>query len=87
MKNTFSRFEVNPAAGMLPSSFTPPGAFTTGDKTEVNHFYHSSDDESILAGVWECAPGKASVRSIPSERNDDDIIGFGHIDQYRSWQF
>ena len=65
MKNTFSRFEVNPAAGMLPSSFTPPDAFTTNDKTEVNHFYHSSDDESILAGVWECAPSRQVCDPYP----------------------
>jgi hypothetical protein len=55
MKNTFSRFEVNPDAGMLPSNFTSPDAFTTDDKTEINHFYFATDDESILTGVWECA--------------------------------
>ena len=31
MKNIFSRFKVNPAAGMLPSNFTSPDAFTTDD--------------------------------------------------------
>ena len=58
MSNTFSRFEANPVAGMLPSSFTATDAFTTEDKSETNHFYHAADDESILTGVWKSAPCK-----------------------------
>ncbi len=65
MKNTFSRFEVNPSAGMLPSNFTPPDAFTTDDKTETNHFYFTTDDESILTGVWESAPCKEVIDAYP----------------------
>ena len=51
MGNGVSRFEVNPAAGMQPSEFTPADAFTTSDTCENNHFYHAADDESVLAGV------------------------------------
>ena len=58
MKKTFTRFEARPAADMVPSSFTSPEDFTTDDKTELNHFYYASEDESILTGVWECAPCK-----------------------------
>ena len=58
MKKTFSRFEAEPAAGMVPSNFTDPDAFTTDDKTELNHFYYATDDESILTGVWVSAPCK-----------------------------
>ena len=65
MKNSFSRFEVNPPAGMLPSNFASPGTFTTDDKTETNHFYFASDDESILTGVWECAPCKEVYDPYP----------------------
>ncbi|MDH3635678.1 MAG: cupin domain-containing protein [Gammaproteobacteria bacterium] len=65
MKETFSRFEINPAAGMQPSSFTSADAFTTDDKTEVNHFYYATDDESILTGVWECAPCKEVFDPYP----------------------
>jgi len=65
MKNTFSRFEVNPVAGMLPSNFTSPDAFTTDDRKEINHFYFATDDESILTGVWECAPSKEVFDSYP----------------------
>lgn len=65
MKKTFSRFEVNPAAGMLPSHDIPAEAFTTDDQTERNHTYFGTNDESILAGVWECAPSKAVFDPYP----------------------
>ncbi len=65
MKKTFSRFEVNPAAGMLPSNFTSTDAFTTDDRSETNHFYFATDDESILTGVWECAPSKETFDPYP----------------------
>ncbi len=65
MKKTFSRFEANPASGMLPSNFTSSDAFTTNDKSETNHFYFTADDESILTGVWECAPCKEIFKSYP----------------------
>ena len=65
MKNTFTRFEVNPTAGMLPSNFTSLDAFTTDDKKETNHFCFAIDDESISTGVWECAPCKEVFDSYP----------------------
>lgn len=66
MKNTFFRFEANPAAGLLPSDFTAKDAFTTEDKTETNHFYFATDDETILTGVWECAPCREVYESYPA---------------------
>jgi uncharacterized cupin superfamily protein len=65
MKKTFSRFEVKPVAGMLPSNFTSPDTFTTDDKAETNHFYFAADDESILTGVWESAPCKEVFDPYP----------------------
>ena len=65
MKATFSRFAANPEAGMQPSSFTQSNAFTGEDTTEINHFYFASDDESILTGVWECAPCKEVFDPYP----------------------
>lgn len=47
------------------SSFTPKKAFTGEDQTEVNHFYHQSDEETKLAGVWECAPYRSVIKSYP----------------------
>ncbi len=65
MTNGVSRFEVNPAAGMTPSTFTPMGAFKTEDKTEINHFYLNADNETKLAGVWECAPCREEIAAYP----------------------
>ena len=65
MSKTFVRLDANPAAGMTPSAFTDPGAFTTDDRTETNHFFYASDDESVLAGVWECAPCREDIESYP----------------------
>lgn len=65
MVNRVSRFESNPAAGMLPSDFTPADAFTGSDTTELNHFYHRSDDETLLAGVWQCAPCREVIDAYP----------------------
>ena len=65
MKNTIFRFEENPAAGMVPSDLTPTEAFTTDDHNEKDHPYFATDDESVSAGVWECAPSKMSFDSYP----------------------
>jgi len=68
-----SRYEVSPATAMKPSGFTPKKAFTTDDQTEINHFYFQSDgqaddesdEQSKLAGVWECAPSREEIKSYP----------------------
>lgn len=65
INNGLSRFEKIPSAGMTPSDFTPKDAFSTTDKTETNHFYHNTDGESKLAGVWECAPCREVIKSYP----------------------
>ena len=65
MKPTFTRFEAEPAAGMTPSDFTPPETFTTGDRSETNHTFFASADESILAGVWESAPCREVIDPYP----------------------
>ena len=56
---TKSTFRLNPYPdGMGPSDFMEDESFTTGDKRELNLFAHAEDDESILSGVWECAPAR-----------------------------
>ena len=65
MTNKISRFEPHPAAGVRPSGFIPPEAFTSSDKTEVNHFFHQSEDEKVLAGVWQCAPCREEISAYP----------------------
>lgn len=60
-----SRYEASPTTAMKPSGFTSKKAFTTDDQTEINHFYHESDEQSKLAGVWECAPSREEIKSYP----------------------
>lgn len=55
----------DPSSGMQPSGMTPPEAFTTGDLSELNHTFFATGDESILTGVWECAPCKEEIDSYP----------------------
>jgi uncharacterized cupin superfamily protein len=67
MKTTFYRLltDGDPVNGMQASDFTDPGTFTTDDKTETNHTFFQTDDESILTGVWESAPCKEEFESYP----------------------
>jgi uncharacterized cupin superfamily protein len=58
-------FRLVPAPDMEVSDLTPPDAFTTDDKTELNHTVFATKDESILSGVWECAPCREVVESYP----------------------
>ena len=51
---------------MKPSDFTPPDTFTTDDRTELNHTFFQTEDESILCGVWESAPCKEQIDSYPA---------------------
>ena len=55
----------DPRVDMQPSSFTPVEAFTTDDHREVNHYFHREPDDSILCGVWECAPSREEVEAYP----------------------
>ena len=67
MKTTFYRLlsDGDPVDGMQPSDMTAREAFTTGDQTEINHTFFQTGDESILSGVWECAPSKEEIESYP----------------------
>ncbi len=51
--------------GMQASNFTPAEAFTTSDHTETNLTHFATEDESILAGVWECAPSREEIDAYP----------------------
>ncbi len=55
----------DPSTGMGPSTLVAPGAFTTDDKTETNHSVFQTADESIVAGVWECAPCREEIDAYP----------------------
>lgn len=54
-----------PGVEMQPSDLTPRDAFTSSDTTELNQTFFKTSDESILTGVWECAPCKEEIDSYP----------------------
>ena len=67
MSNTFVRLLAggSPPAGMQPSDMTPVEAFTSENQSELNQTFFATGDESILTGVWECAPCKEEIDSYP----------------------
>jgi len=65
MSHIIARFLPTPQEELKPSKFTAEDAFTTTDKTELNHFFYASDDERTLAGLWECAPCKETFDAYP----------------------
>ncbi len=58
------RLDPDPAT-MEPSELTAPGAFTTADRTERNFTAFATPDESVLSGVWECAPCREEIAAYP----------------------
>jgi len=55
----------DPESGLQPSDMTSPDAFTGEDRTELNHTFFATGDESILSGVWECAPCREEIDAYP----------------------
>ncbi len=55
----------DPVSGMQPSDLTNAADFTTDDHTELNHTFFATPDESVLTGVWECAPSREEIDSYP----------------------
>lgn len=60
------RPDGDPATGMQPSGFASAESFTTDDTREVNHSFYVSADESVLSGVWECAPNREEIEAYPA---------------------
>ena len=55
----------HPESGMSPSDMVAAEDFTTDDHTELNHTFYATADESILSGVWECAPCREQIDAYP----------------------
>ncbi|MEM9472686.1 MAG: cupin domain-containing protein [Pseudomonadota bacterium] len=55
----------DPVAGMQKSDLTPPDTFTSDDHSELNHTFFATPDNSVLSGVWECAPCREEIDSYP----------------------
>ncbi len=52
-------------AKMDKSDLTAPEAFTSSDRTELIHSVFETEDESVLSGVWECAPCREEIDAYP----------------------
>jgi uncharacterized cupin superfamily protein len=50
---------------MVPSHLISPETFTSDDHTELISHAYATDDESLLTGVWECAPCKVEIDAYP----------------------
>ena len=59
------RYEADPATGWRTLTDIPVESFTTDDTAERDRLYFGTDDESVLSGVWECAPSKMTFESYP----------------------
>ncbi len=57
--------DTDPSVTMAPSDICPKDAFTTDDETELNHSFYEAGDDSILAGVWTCAPSREVIDAYP----------------------
>ena len=55
----------DPVSGMQPSNMATTESFTGDDRTELIHSFFATADESILSGVWECAPNREEIESYP----------------------
>ena len=55
----------HPDTGLSASDMVSKDAFTTNDTTELNHTFYQTSDESILTGVWECAPCREVIDAYP----------------------
>ena len=55
----------HPETGMQPSDMVAAADFTSEDRTELIHGFYASEDESILSGVWECAPCREEIEAYP----------------------
>lgn len=64
MSDQTFRLVPNPP-GMDLSNMTPVEAFTTSDQTETNLTQFATEDDSILCGVWECAPCREEIDAYP----------------------
>ena len=71
----FLKFEANPSEGFEPSNLTPDDAFTTDDHHELNRLFYATEDESMLAGVWECAPCREVIDAYPVDEMMTVISG------------
>jgi uncharacterized cupin superfamily protein len=75
MPNTTFRISPNPVDEMEASDMIPTECFTTDDHSELDKPFYEMPDESILAGVWECAPCRMEFDDYPVDEQMTIISG------------
>jgi uncharacterized cupin superfamily protein len=75
MPNKIFRILPEPVGDMGPSDMIPKECFTTDDHSELNQTFYQTSDESILAGVWECAPCRMEFDDYPVDEQMTIISG------------
>ena len=75
MPNSTFRILPDPDGDMEPSDMIPKESFTTDDHTELNQTFYQTSDESILAGIWECAPCRLEFEDYPVDEKMTIILG------------
>jgi len=70
MTNNTFRILPDPVDGMEQSKTVQKESFTTDDHSEFKKNFYLNSDNSILAGVWECAPSRLEFDDYP----DDEMM-------------
>jgi uncharacterized cupin superfamily protein len=65
LKATRLLADGHPQTGMAPSKLINLSSFTTADTSETIHEFFETDDGSVSAGVWECAPCREEIKRYP----------------------
>ena len=65
----------NPDTGFVPSNLVAEADFTTADKTELISPYFANKDNTLLAGVWKCAPTRETFDAYPANEMMTVISG------------
>ena len=65
MQQATFRIAPSPDGEMELSDLTPPENFTADDHTELSKTFFQTPDESVLTGVWECAPCRMEIDDYP----------------------
>ena len=66
---------------MEPSDPMDLSTFTSDDQTELFHQFFATENESITAGIWECAPCFEEIKNYPSYK----MIGLNMGSGMTSW--
>jgi uncharacterized cupin superfamily protein len=65
MTHPLFRIDPDPDAKFQPSHLQGPETFTTQDTVELDYGHFVASDETVFAGVWQCAPCRERIAAFP----------------------